>query len=273
MIVGILVVATFVNFPLAHIGREWVNDVNYHLANNSTWLNMTSSQKLAWSVIPGYYLIGLLVFYWTGYKTRRKRLFINKMDEGTVMYIHGIDEARGNIYDLACILFNGFRHMDWKDVPRPLSGDYYGDAIVLYYKTNSLVMPWNWKRRVLANPDCITLGVYSIWLTGHYERVVHHPFNSLLDFRILFDEKPYVTADPDHERFERYYREMLNRISITNNTLLQGNPSIMGQSVKNNLTILTKERVTEELEMLNDEEKMALYLEIHGKPKAESVSR
>jgi len=56
---------------------------------------------------------------------------------------------------------------------------------------------------------------------------------------------------------------MLNRISITNNTLLQGNPSIVGSSVKNNLTILTQERVFESLEMMTDEDRNKFFRGLH----------
>jgi len=268
LIVGLVIFGSLIEFPAATIAVEWLKDLAYHLDNNTTWLGMNSNQRIAWTIIPGYYLIGLLMLYWFLYKVKRKTLYINTMDEGTVMYIHGIDEVKGNIYDLACVLFNGFRNMDWEDIPKPISMDYYKnpdgtDKIVIYYKMSAIVFPWKWKRLVIDDPDVLTMGVYSVWIYGKYDRSIPHPYNFTMDYRVLSNSIPYVTINPDHKQFEKYSREMLNRISITNNTLLQGNPSIVGQTVKNNLTILTKERISEELESLTDEEKVKLYLKIH----------
>jgi len=267
LVVCIIVLASFLRFPAANVGVEWLKDVDYHLSNNTTWLGMDSHQKIAWSVIPGYYLIALLMFYWFAYRTRRKTLYINKMDEGTLMYVHGVDKAKGNIYDMACILFNGFKNLDWKDVPKPLSKDYYENHVVIYYKTKAIVWPWRWKRLIIDAPSGLVVGTYSVWLNGEYDRTIPHPYNALLDYRIISNDLPYKTELPDHKQFEKYKRDMLNRIAVTNNTLLQGNPSIMGQSVKNNLTILTKARVNEEFEMLSDAEQLAVLLELHESSK------
>jgi len=268
LIIGLVICASLIEFPAATIALEWLSDLNYHLQNNTTWLGMDSHQKLAWSIIPMFYLIGLLNLYWFLYKVKRKTLYINTMAEGTVMYIHGIDEAKGNIYDMACILFGGFRNMPWEDIPKPISRDYYkyedgADKIVIYYKMSAIVMPWKWKRLVIDSPDILTLGVYSVWLRGTYDLAIPHNYNKTMDYRVIGIDIPYITTNPDHKQFEKYSREMLNRISITNNTLLQGNPTIVGQTVKNNLTILTKERISEELDSLSDEERVKLYLELH----------
>lgn len=268
ILITILIVAIILNFPAARVAYLWTEDLELHMTNNTTWLGMSSQQKMAWVFIPGFYIIGLIVYYGTAYRTHRKRLFINGLEEGTVMYIHGFNDVNSNIYDWACILFNKFRHMPWEHVPRPLSRDYYEnefgeDWMVLYYKLDSFVAPWRWKRMVIENPDDLAVGAYSAFLTGQYIKAVAHPYNRLLNYSILISKKPYSTVKPDYEKFENYHEEIVDRVQRTNISLLQGNPSIMGPSVKNNIMIQTGDRISEELELMDDEEKKRLLGELN----------
>ena len=268
ILIIILIVATMLNFPAARVAKMWTEDLELHLTNNTTWLSMSSKQQMAWMFIPGYYIVALFVYYGTAYRTHRKRLFINGLDEGSVMYIHGFNDVDSNIYDMACILFNKFRHMPWEHIPRPLSRDYYKndfgeDLMVLYYKLDAFVAPWKWKRMVIDNPKDLEVGTYSVWLSGRYTRAIAHPYNRLLNFCILVSDKPYSTVKPDYTRFENYHEEIVDRVQRTNISLLQGNPSIMGQSVKNNIMVQTGDRISEELALLDDDEKKALSSELN----------
>lgn len=273
IVVIILVVAVSLNFPLARIAKLWTEDVEYHMSNNTTWNAMSSDQKMAWIFIPGYYIIGLLVYYGTAYRTHRKRLYINGLDEGTVMYLHGIDGVDSNYYDLACILYNRFRHMPWEHFPRPISGDFYRDdkgkdEVVLYYKLDAFVAPWRWKRIVIDDPSALTIGIYSMWLEGQYETVHQHPFNPMLSYIRLSNETPYETLEPDYEMFENYHEEILDRIQRTNVINLQGNPTIMGPSVRNNIMVQTGDRLKEEWDLLTDDEKKEMKGDVHEGSKA-----
>lgn len=273
VVVIILVVAVVLNFPLARVAKLWVEDVEYHMSNNTTWLAMSSMQKMAWISIPGYYLIGLFIFYGTAYRTHRKRLYINGLNEGTVMYLHGIDGVDSNYYDLACILYNRFRHMPWEHIPRPISGDFYRDdegkeKVVLYYKLEAFVAPWRWKRIVIDDPNALTMGMYTIWLEGQFETVHQHPFNPNLSYIRLSNETPYETLKPDYEMFEEYHGKILDRIQSTNVTNLQGNPTIMGPSIRNNIMVQTGDRLKEEWDLLSDDEKKEDMREIHEISKA-----
>lgn len=268
ILITILVIAMMLNFPAARIAKMWTEDLELHLSNNTTWNGMNSKQQIAWIVIPGYYIVALIVFYGTAYRTHRKRLFINSLEEGTVMYIHGANDVDSNIYDMACILFNRFRHLAWEHVPRPLSRNYYKDEfgedwMVLYYKLDAFVAPWRWKRLVIVNPENLEVGHYSVFLSGKYSRAMAHPFNRLLNFSILTSEKPYSTAEPDYGKFEDYHEEIVDRVQRTNLALLQGNPSIMGQSVKNNIMVQSGDRVGEELDLYDEREKEKLMEELH----------
>lgn len=263
IVITILVVAALLNFPAATVAKLWTEDLEYHLSNNTTWNGMNSKQKMAWLFIPGFYMIGLLVFYGTAYRTHRKRLFINGMEEGTVMYIHKCDEVNSNIYDLACIFFNKFKHMPWEHVPRPISRDYYkdinsGDWMVIYYKLDWFAAPWRWKRRVVDDPNNLVVGMYSVWLNGRYDETIAHPFNRMLNFNVLISDKPYKTEEPDIGKFEKKNEDIVDRVQRTNISLLQGNPSIMGQSVKNNIMVQTGDRISEELDLYNEEERKEL---------------
>ena len=273
IVVAILVVAVALNFPLARVAKLWVEDVEYHMSNNTTWNGMTSKQKTAWISIPGYYLIGLFAFYGTAYRTHRKRLYINGLDEGTVMYLHGIDGVDSNFYDLACVIFNRFRHIPWEHVPRPISGDFYQDAhgremLVIYYKLDAFVAPWRWKRIVIDDPGTLRIGVYTIWLEGQFETVVQHPYNPMLSYIRLSNDTPYDTLEPDYEMFEKYHEEILDRVQRTNITNLQGNPTIMGPSVRNNIMIQTNDGLKEEWDLLSDGRKAEIIRDIHEESKA-----
>ena len=272
LLITILVVAAMLHFPAARVAKMWTEDMELHLTNNTTWLSMSSKQKMAWIFIPGYYLVALVVYYGTAYRTHRKRLFINGMDEGTVMYIHGYNDVNSNIYDMACILFNKFRHMPWEQVPRPLSGDYYEnefgeDLMVLYYKLDSFVAPWRWKRMVIENPEDLAVGSYSVFLSGQYIQAIAHHYNRILNHSILISDKPYTTVKPDYDKFENYHEEIVDRVQRTNISLLQGNPSIMGPSVKNNIMIQTSDRISEELELMDVDEKKELLGELNAPTK------
>ena len=184
------------------------------------------------------------------------------------MYIHKFEDVDSNYYDMACILFNKFRHLSWENVPRPLSRNYYKDdygedLMVLYYKLNALVAPWRWKRLVIDNPDDLNIGAYSVFLSGRYIKAIAHPYNRLLNFSVMISDKPYSTKEPDYERFEKYHEEIVERIQRTNISLLQGNPSIMGQSVKNNIMIQTGDRISEEFALMDDDEKKHLKVELN----------
>lgn len=274
IIVIILFIAFSLHFPLGHVAKLWVEDVEYHMSNNTTWNAMSSKQKMAWIFIPGYYMVGLFVFYGTLYRTHRKRLYINGLEEGTVMYIHGSAGVDSNIYDLACILFNWFRHMTPESIPRPISGNFYQvdgkDELVIYYKMEAFVAPWRWKRMVIDGDTTLIVGTYSAWVDARYEKVYQHPFNPVLSFIKFSNKTPYETERPDQKRFEEYHERILDRIQRTNVTNLQGNPTIMGPSIRNNIMVQTSDRLKEEWDLLTDQERSNIKREFHEVSKTKS---
>lgn len=110
---------------------------------------------------------------------------------------------------------------------------------------------------VIENPKDLDVGTYSAFLSGQYVKAVAHPYNRLMNYSVLVSDKPYSTIKPDFDKFEDYHSEIVDRVQRTNISLLQGNPSIMGPSVKNNIMVQTGDRFDEELDLMDDDERKA----------------
>jgi len=265
ILVAVLVIAIALQFPLARIMIMWTEDAQMHMTNNTTWNGMDQRDRTAWAIIPGFYIIGALVGYWTYYRPHRKRLTVNHLEGGVVTYIHGIHAGDNWLYDMSCLLFNGGRHMPWGHVPRPISGDYYRDEdgrdlTVIYYRTE-LCAPWRWKRLVV-DPSIVTVGVFTVWIKGRFDKVRRHEYNPVLNYRLVMDDTEYTTGAPDLGRFANHHEQMLDRIQRTNLDLLRSNPSIMGGSVKQNIMVHSSDRTMESFELLDGDEKARIIEEM-----------
>ena len=250
---GILGVATAVQFPIATVGVMWMDDLAYHLENNTTWLNMSLKQQIAWEVIPLIIMIPPLSIFYGFYRVHRKRLIINGEEEGIVTYVHGLDVGNSNIYDGATIIYNRCRHIDRKQVPQPLSGDYYKGKIVIYYKTGFYCLPWRWKRICVQGPENLRVGMLSLWVSGRYERLVRHPLDSLLHHQVYYNDIEYECEGLDMEKFESHHKQTIMRIQDDDINLLQANPSIGGPMVKDSLFVVSSEQKQMDIDLMPDE--------------------
>lgn len=149
------------DYPQAWLAKQWTVDV-LEFANNSTiWEELSSMSKSLYYVIPIFYItlfIGWFVFI---RGIHRKKLYINGVKFGTVMWIHGF--RHGHIYDMGCLLFNRGRHYkDMADFPRPISGDFMKENMIIYYRPFWFHHPIEWFRMIVDESIIYFYGVQVI---------------------------------------------------------------------------------------------------------------
>lgn len=140
------------DFPQIWLMKQWTVDVIEFRGNSTIWFELQPMSRSMYYVIPMFYGVALLAWFFLIRKFRRKNLYVNGIKFGTVMWIHGY--RHGHIYDLACLLGNRGRHfLDLKDLPRPISGDFMSESMVIYYRPAWIHHPAEWFRLVVD--ECV----------------------------------------------------------------------------------------------------------------------
>lgn len=147
------------DFPQLWLAKQWTVDVVSFINNSTIWTDYQPMTRNMYIVIPLFY--GILFMVWATMirRIRRKILWINGVKYGTVMWIHGY--RRGHIYDLVCLLANRGRHFkDIADFPRPISGDFMADNMVIYYRPFIIHHPIDWFRMIVDECVIYNWGVH-----------------------------------------------------------------------------------------------------------------
>lgn len=121
------------DYPQLWLAKQWTVDMMEFSDNSTIWNELGDNSKMLYMIIPAFYLGIFLLWFLLIRRIRRKILYVNGVKFGTVLWIHGY--RRGHIYDMACLMFNhGLHFKDIGDFPRPISGDYMKDHMVIYYR-------------------------------------------------------------------------------------------------------------------------------------------
>ncbi len=252
--------AALLDFPLMHKWGEWLEDVREFDGNNTSmpWSNLTSKVRAIYILWPTIWFAGGLVWYAGVWRLHRKRLVLNGVTEGTVVFIYGLSSwRRGHLYDLACI-FHGFRHIEWRELPRPISGDFLRNAPMIYYRIGLFENPFE-LHRLIARPDLIRIGYYRVWVTGRYYRLVAHPTDPRLHHLVLDDTPTYVRGEVEIKKFLAMHRDTQARILEDNYRMTIGEPGTARRMVQSSLMAISPDTRERYIDLLTDEEK-AKYL-------------
>jgi len=140
------------DYPQLWLGKQWTLDVMEFRENGTIWEELSSMSRMMYIVIPIFYITLFLGWFVFIRGIRRKKLYINGVKFGTVMWIHGY--RHGHVYDLGCLLFNRGRHFEnMADFPRPISGEFMKDNMVVYYRPGWFHHPIEWFRLIVD--ECI----------------------------------------------------------------------------------------------------------------------
>jgi hypothetical protein len=225
-------------FAITQAWWEYGQDVSGFMENNTTWWNLSRSGRVFYVVFPFPWLVGAMVWREAVFRQHRKRLVINGGGEGMVMWVYG-GPRQGHIYDLWCIL-NGFKHMPWRSVPRPITGDYGADNarfVTIYYRQAMLWNPMSWLRMVVPAEN-VRWGVRTLWVSGKYRTLVRHPANPVLNFDLLTDENPYETRGVDLKAFVRAHRATQDTIMKDNYRMTVSEPGVSKLLVRSSMMAL-----------------------------------
>ncbi len=258
IIVGIILFGISAHHPAIRFGGLWLDDVQYYTHNNSTkseFHNLSFQAKMALIVVPFYYILPIFSWYMVVTRAHRKKLIVNGLYEGVIMCGYGDARFKGHLYDLACIVYNRFRHITWDDFPTLISKDLYHGKIIIYYRQSILQSPIAWTRLMVATPSQIRFGIYSVFVTGRYQILCPHPSNMVLGFMLITDTSPYLTTIPDINTLKMTHRDTLKRIKQNNLEMLEGNPNIAGDMVKSSLFAVPGGVKKDFLDLLTDEER------------------
>jgi len=256
VIVGIwlvfFTVIPYFDMTYSEVGKTWVSKVIEYSNNSTEYILMTPEQKVVFLSLPIYYILPASAFYFLVRKRHRKNLVINGQVEGKVIFIYGLRKGRGHLYDLVSML-RGFRHVDWRDFPRPFSQNLYDGKVMIYYSTGFLENPVNLKRVSVVDPRQIRMGFYTMWIEGKYS-ILRRPSNDPTHYYVeYFNELPYDREDYDMDTFKKYHKANLVQIQKDNTDMLQSNPEIVGKMLQASLFILPTSEKQEYLELLPKE--------------------
>jgi hypothetical protein len=254
--------------PVAAFLGQYVEDVAWYGWNetegNWTWQNMSSGAHAFYYLVPVAFSVAGLAWYATAFSFRRKRLSVNGVPEGRVMWVYGLHRS-GHLYDLGCALA-GFRHLDWGDFPLPMAGAWGRGRVVVYYRAEWLVNPAHW-RRYWTRPEYVRTGVYDVWLAGPVARRVAHPHNPRLDATVLGDEG-YGSEAVDKEAFVRAHRSTQDVILRDNYRMTVSEPGVAKLLVRSSMMSVADETKSAYFNQLSPEaqaEFARLAQEAHGR--------
>ena len=253
-----LVVPALANAPLAPLNywAEWGSDVAGFMENNTTWWQMSETKRVFYVYFPAPWIVGAFVWYELWFRTRRKRLVINGLDEGTAMLVVGDPNHKvGHLYDLACVL-NWFKHITWKQFPRPLTGDSQTPDVTIYYRTSLFTNPLHWSK-ISTKPGNISYGYRTMWVEGVYRHRVIHSRRPLLDYEVLGDEQPYGVEFLKYERFKGAHRDTQEMILKDNYRMTLAEPGTAKLLTKSSMMSVSDDTRTEYLDELKEEDREA----------------
>jgi hypothetical protein len=135
------------DYPQGWLIKQWTVDVLEFSNNSTVWDDYQTMTKMMYVVIPMFYLGLFFLWFLLIRRFRRKILYVNGVKFGTVMWIHRY--RRGHIYDMACLLNGGHHFKDISDFPRPISGTFMKESMVVYYRPFFIHNPAEWFRMIV----------------------------------------------------------------------------------------------------------------------------
>jgi len=216
-------------FPVIHYNMELAEDYGEILNNTSLWDGLGTKGKVFYVIIP----VGEFVFFlgWVsfGLGPRRKKLWVNGVKYGTVMWIYGY--RRGHVYDLSCLVFNRGRHWErWADVPRPISGSFMEGRTVIYYRPGWVHPPWLYFRLI---PEELMIYLFNVQVIVPVEdgkpiNVYSHRVTDPLRPYIVYTDLSHTTdlkhSDGDLEKIQERHKVNQERILETTWRMTRAEP-------------------------------------------------
>lgn len=235
-------------FPLDY-ASQYVEDVGGFVQNNSTWWGLSEQGRVFYVVFPIPWFVGVAAWYEVIFRARRKKLIVNGQVEGVVMLVVGdANYKKGHLYDIACIL-NKFRHVPWKDFPRPITGRDHPPGVTIYYRRNFFASPLTY-HKISTTPRHITYGIHTLWVDGDYRARVRHYRRPVLDYEVLFDDNPYVLEALKMEEFARGHRHTQETIMKDNYRMTVSEPGTAKTLVRSSMMTISEDTKNEYLDML-----------------------
>jgi hypothetical protein len=254
-----LVVPALVGQPLfpLNIVDQYIEDVSGFMQNNTTWWELPRSGRVFYVYFPVPWIVGLAAWYELIFRQRRKRLFVNGQMEGITMLMVGPGAPReGHLYDIACILYNGFRHINWFEFPHPLTGSERPPNIIIYYRDWIFTHPLRW-HKISTTRNHVILGYGSMWVEGKFAYRVRHPSRPVLDYEVLTDDKEYTVQDLNFSAFQRTHRDYQEQILKDNYRMTQGEPGVAKILVRSSLMTISEDTRMDYFDQMTEAEQAA----------------
>lgn len=243
------------NFPIRHYWSEYKTDIDTFIANNSTWYNLSPSKQRFYIVFPIPWFVAFLAWYGLVWRSHRKKLIINGVEEGTITWIYGEGAPHGHIYDFFSAL-HGFKYIPWTDIPRPISQGYARNRYIIYFKLGIFHNPLEW-RRLITVPECVRIGIFRVWVQGNYKKLIVHPTNPILNYEVIINKAPYQKVELDISEILKLHRDTQDRIMNDNYRMTTAEPGCARRMIQSSMMAISPENRERYIDLMTPAEKRA----------------
>jgi hypothetical protein len=179
-------------------------------------------------------------------------------------------KSRGHIYDLFSALA-GFKEIQWEEIPRPFTGDYFDGKTVVYWRS-SFFQPMNkWNKDVIDDPEKnFRENLFTIFGHSRYRLNIWGTHDPYCDYNILTDnEDIYKLEMRNINKIMRENEELAKEIQSNVQRLTYANPDVSRTLAKYKSIPITETARLELIKSLPPEERRK---ELEGWPDVEKAS-